>query len=37
MNAVTDALWHAHGISHVEMPATPARLWQLIQDAGTPV
>ncbi|MGE0501430.1 MAG: xanthine dehydrogenase family protein molybdopterin-binding subunit [Rhizobiaceae bacterium] len=33
MNAVTDALHKAYGIDHVEMPATPARVWQLIHDA----
>ncbi len=33
MNAVTDALWRAYGIDHVEMPATPARVWQMIRDA----
>jgi carbon-monoxide dehydrogenase large subunit len=31
MNAVTDALWRAHGIGHIEMPATPLRIWQAIQ------
>ncbi|MCB1381411.1 MAG: xanthine dehydrogenase family protein molybdopterin-binding subunit [Notoacmeibacter sp.] len=34
VNAVTDALWHGCGISHVEMPATPMRVWQAIRDAG---
>ncbi len=34
MNAVTDALWRAHGIGHIEMPATPLRIWQAIQDAA---
>ena len=33
MNAVVDALWRAHRIRHVDMPATPARLWATIQDA----
>jgi carbon-monoxide dehydrogenase large subunit len=33
LNAVTDALWRAYGIGHIEMPATPARIWQAIQDA----
>lgn len=33
MNAVTDALWRAHGIGHIEMPATPHRVWRAIQDA----
>jgi carbon-monoxide dehydrogenase large subunit len=34
INAVTDALWRAHGIAHIEMPATPARIWQAIQEAA---
>jgi aerobic carbon-monoxide dehydrogenase large subunit len=31
-NAVIDALSH-YGIRHLEMPMTPARIWQAIQDA----
>ncbi|MBZ0162347.1 MAG: xanthine dehydrogenase family protein molybdopterin-binding subunit [Notoacmeibacter sp.] len=31
LNAVTDALWRAYGISHIEMPATPDRIWNAIQ------
>ena len=31
LNAVTDALYRAYGISHIEMPATPARIWEAIQ------
>ncbi|MCO6388609.1 xanthine dehydrogenase family protein molybdopterin-binding subunit [Aliihoeflea sp. 40Bstr573] len=34
LNAVTDALWRAYGISHIEMPATPQRVWQAINAAG---
>ena len=34
INAVTDALYRAYGITHIEMPATPQRIWQAIQDAG---
>jgi carbon-monoxide dehydrogenase large subunit len=34
LNAVTDALWRAYGIGHIEMPATPARIWSVI-DAAT--
>jgi carbon-monoxide dehydrogenase large subunit len=30
LNAVTDALWRAYGIRHIEMPATPSRIWQAI-------
>jgi carbon-monoxide dehydrogenase large subunit len=32
MNAVVDAL-SAYGITHIDMPASPARVWQAIQDA----
>jgi carbon-monoxide dehydrogenase large subunit len=32
MNAVVDAL-SVYGIRHMDMPATPARVWQTIQDA----
>ncbi len=32
MNAVVDAL-SAYGIKHIDMPATPQRVWQAIQDA----
>jgi carbon-monoxide dehydrogenase large subunit len=31
-NAVIDAL-SEYGIRHLEMPMTPARIWQAIQDA----
>jgi aerobic carbon-monoxide dehydrogenase large subunit len=34
LNAVTDALYRAYGITHIEMPATPQRIWQAIQDAA---
>lgn len=34
MNAVTDALWQAYRIGHIEMPATPLRVWQAIRDAA---
>ncbi|WEX07713.1 xanthine dehydrogenase family protein molybdopterin-binding subunit [Chelativorans sp. AA-79] len=33
LNAVTDALYRAYGISHIEMPTTPARVWQAIAEA----
>lgn len=33
MNAVTDALYRAYGIGHIEMPATPKRVWEAIQAA----
>jgi carbon-monoxide dehydrogenase large subunit len=32
MNAVADAL-SEYGINHIDMPASPARVWQAIQDA----
>ncbi|MFZ3311893.1 MAG: xanthine dehydrogenase family protein molybdopterin-binding subunit [Xanthobacteraceae bacterium] len=32
VNAIVDALWEL-GVRHVEMPATPQRVWQAIQDA----
>ncbi len=32
INAVTDALYRAYGIDHIEMPATPQRIWQAIHD-----
>ena len=34
MNAVTDALYRAYGIRHIEMPAAPSRVWAAIRDAG---
>ncbi|EKF40662.1 carbon monoxide dehydrogenase [Nitratireductor indicus C115] len=33
LNAVTDALYRAHGIGHIEMPTTPSRIWQAIREA----
>jgi len=32
INAVVDALWDL-GVRHIEMPATPERVWRAIQDA----
>jgi carbon-monoxide dehydrogenase large subunit len=32
MNAINDAL-SACGVRNIDMPATPARVWQAIQDA----
>ncbi len=32
VNAIVDALWDL-GVRHVEMPATPQRVWQAIKDA----
>ncbi|HET7847651.1 MAG TPA: xanthine dehydrogenase family protein molybdopterin-binding subunit [Pseudolabrys sp.] len=33
INAVVDALWRAYGIRHIDMPATPQRIWQAIEKA----
>ena len=33
LNAVTDALHRAYGIRHIDMPATPARIWRAISGA----
>jgi len=33
MNAIVDALWRTYRIRHVDMPATPERLWQAIEEA----
>jgi carbon-monoxide dehydrogenase large subunit len=33
INAVVDALWRAYKIRHVDMPATPERLWAVIEEA----
>ncbi len=34
INAVVDALWRAHGIRHIDMPATPQRIWAAIAAAA---
>jgi carbon-monoxide dehydrogenase large subunit len=36
MNAIVDALWRSHRIRHVDMPATPWRIWEAIRAAGKP-
>ena len=33
INAVIDALWRGHGIAHIDMPATPERVWCAIDAA----
>lgn len=33
MNAIVDALWRSHRIRHIDMPATPQRIWQAIARA----
>ncbi|MGL4241760.1 MAG: xanthine dehydrogenase family protein molybdopterin-binding subunit [Beijerinckiaceae bacterium] len=35
MNAVVDALHRGYGISHIDMPATPERVWSAIAKAQT--
>ena len=35
MNALVDALHRAYGIGHIDMPATPERVWQAIASAQT--
>ena len=34
MNAIIDALWRAFRISHLDIPATPERVWNAIEDIG---
>ena len=33
MNAIVDALWRTHRIRHIDMPATPHRIWHAIDAA----
>ncbi|MCB1486081.1 MAG: xanthine dehydrogenase family protein molybdopterin-binding subunit [Bauldia sp.] len=33
MNAIVDALNRGYGITHIDMPATPERVWMAIQDS----
>jgi carbon-monoxide dehydrogenase large subunit len=35
MNAVIDALDRGYGIRHIDMPATPMKVWSAIQAART--
>jgi carbon-monoxide dehydrogenase large subunit len=32
MNAIADALWRAFRIPHIDMPATPERVWQALEE-----
>ena len=32
MNAIVDALWRAYRIRHIDMPATPQRIWAAIEE-----
>lgn len=36
INAVVDAMSHL-GVTHVDMPASPNRIWRLIQNASVPI
>lgn len=36
MNAIIDALWRARRISHLDMPATPHRVWLALNAAPAP-
>ncbi|MCB1470250.1 MAG: xanthine dehydrogenase family protein molybdopterin-binding subunit, partial [Rhizobiaceae bacterium] len=33
LNAITDALYRAYGVGHIEMPATPSRIWAVVKEA----
>jgi carbon-monoxide dehydrogenase large subunit len=33
MNAIVDSLWRSYRIRHVDMPATPRRIWETIANA----
>jgi carbon-monoxide dehydrogenase large subunit len=33
INAVIDALWRAYKVRHIDMPATPQRVWATIENA----
>ena len=33
INAIVDALWRNHRIRHIDMPATPQKIWQAIEKA----
>jgi len=34
MNAIVDALWRARGVRNLDMPATPRRVWEVLQGAA---
>jgi carbon-monoxide dehydrogenase large subunit len=36
VNAVIDALHESHGVSHIDMPCTPARVWAAMQGRPEP-
>ena len=35
INAVVDALWRPYGIRHIDMPATPPRIWAAIEASAS--
>ena len=36
VNAVIDALHETHGVDHIDMPCTPARVWAAMQGRPEP-
>jgi carbon-monoxide dehydrogenase large subunit len=36
VNAVIDALHETHGVDHIDMPCTPARVWDAMQGRAAP-
>ena len=36
VDAVIDALHETHGVSHIDMPCTPARVWAAMQGRPEP-
>ena len=36
VNAVIDALYETHGVDHIDMPCTPARVWAAMQGRAEP-
>ena len=36
VNAVIDALHETHGVDHIDMPCTPARVWDAMQGKAAP-
>jgi carbon-monoxide dehydrogenase large subunit len=37
INAVVDALYRRSGVRHIDMPATPRRVWEALNGAASPV
>ena len=36
VNAIVDALYETHGVDHIDMPCTPARVWAAMQGRPEP-